>query len=378
MVKRAASNGDIAIVGAGIIGLSVAFELAGRGAEVRVYDSAEPARAASWAAAGMLAPLTERLPSGDMQQLCEQSLQLYSGFVRSIREAGGVDPHLRLDGILHVAYSAEAYAQLHRRKDELEVCGRRATLLTRSETLLAEPALGKDLAGAILVHDEGQIDNRRLGRALVSACEARGVRIHTGVSSVSVEFDARRVLGIRSDLGYVPAAAVVNAAGAWAASLQGVPAACVPPVRPVKGQMLAVQLPAGFMRHTTWVPGAYFVPRADGRLLIGATVEEAADARVTAGGVHTLLHAAVAAAPALGDFAVSETWAGLRPATPDELPCLGCTPREGYYLATGHYRNGILLAPATARLLAQAILESDRAQAEAFSVERFGTKAGIA
>ena len=377
MEKLNASNGDIAIVGAGIIGLSVAFELAGRGAAVRVYDTAEPARAASWAAAGMLAPLTERLANRDMQELCEESLQMYPDFVQSIQDAGGVDSQLRLDGILHAAFTPDAFERLRKRRDELNALGHTVSLLTRRETLLAEPVLGKNVCGSILVQGEGQVDNRRLGRALVAACEARGVRIHTGIASLAIEFDARCVLGIRTDLGYVPAAAVVNAAGASAAGLNGVPPACVPPVRPVKGQMLAIQLPSGLVRHTTWVPGAYFVPRAGGRLLVGATVEQTADARVTAAGIHDLLHAAVAAAPALGEFAVSETWAGLRPGTPDELPCLGPTSRDGYFLATGHYRNGILLAPATAHLLAQSILEGAPAQA-AFGVQRFGTKAGIA
>ncbi len=372
------TNGDVAIVGAGIIGLSVAFELAARGASVRVYDTGEPARAASWAAAGMLAPLTERLPDASMQRLCESSLRLYPAFVEAVRDASGVDPQLRLDGILHAVYDSDRYERLREHLEELHADGHSATLLTRAETLLAEPALSKDVCGGLLVDGEGQIDNRRLGRALVAACEARGVRIHTGVASLAVEFDARRVLGVRSDLGYLPASVVINAAGAWAGSLAGVPADCVPPVRAVKGQMLSIQLPLGFMRRTTWVPGAYFVPRADGRLLVGATVEDADDTRVTAGGVHALLHAATSAAPALRDFTVSETWAGLRPGTPDERPCLGSTPRLGYFLATGHYRNGILLAPATARLLADAVQNGSVEALAPFSVARFGTKAGIA
>jgi glycine/D-amino acid oxidase-like deaminating enzyme len=204
------------------------------------------------------------------------------------------------------------------------------------------------------------------------------VRIHTGVGSLALECDARRILGVRTDLGYFAAGAVINAAGASAARLNGVPPECVPPVRSVKGQMLSIQLPVGFMRRTTWVPGAYFVPRGDGRLLVGATVEEADDLRVTASGIHALLHAAVRAAPALGEFTVSETWAGLRPATPDERPCLGATSRQGYFVATGHYRNGILLAPATARLVAAAVLHNRSEPIEAFALQRFGTKAGIA
>lgn len=372
------SYGDVAIVGAGVIGLAVAFELAGRGARVRVYDRSEPAKAASWAAAGMLAPRTEHMADEDMRALCEASLQLYPDFAAAVLEAGGVDAHLRLDGILHAAYTAESFEGLRRWQAALENAGYSSQLLTREETVRAEPALGKHVAGSLLVHGEGQIDNRRLGRALAAACAARGVRIHAGVQRVSLEFDSRRVLGIRTDLGYVATEAVVNAAGAWASHVEGVPASCVPPVRPVKGEMLSIEIPAGFMRHAVWIPRGYLVPRGDGRLLVGATAKEADfDARVTAGGIHTLLDAAIAAVPALRDFSVSETWAGLRPRTPDERPFLGATPLEGYFLACGHYRNGILLAPATARLVADAI-EGRPGASTAFSLQRAGTKAATA
>jgi glycine oxidase len=357
------SGTGVAIVGAGIIGLSIAFELASRGASVRVYDTGEPARAASWAAAGMLAPLTEHLADAQMQALCEASLAMYPSFAQSVLEASGVDPHLRLNGIVHAAYSAERAAQLRERADALRAAGHAAEFLSREDVLRAEPALAKNVCGALLVHGEGQIDNRRLGRALTAACQARGVTIHTGIRNLTLEFDARRVLGVRTEVGYFAADAVINAAGAWSAQIAGVPLECVPEVRPVKGQMLALAIPPNFVRHTTWVPGAYLVPRADGRLLVGATAEEADDVRVTAAGMHSLLHAAIEAAPALRDFAVTESWAGLRPATPDERPYLGATAREGYFLATGHYRNGILLAPVTARRLAAAVLEGDRTKA---------------
>lgn len=367
------SGGDVAVIGAGIIGLAVAFELAGRGAVVRVFDTGEPARAASWAAAGMLAPRTEHLTDEPLRDLCESSLAQYPAFADSVRQASGVDPHLRLDGILHAAYSEDAYARLQEWTAKLDLAGHTAQLLSREETLRAEPALGKDVIGALLIHGEGQIDNRRLGRALAEACRTRGVRLHAGVHSLSVECDSRRVLGVRSDLGYLAAGAIVNAAGAWAARIDGVPQACVPRVYPIKGEMLAIEVPVGFIRHTTWIPRGYLVPRADGRLLVGATAKESGfDARVTAGGVEALLRAAVAAVPALRAFTITETWAGLRPATSDERPFLGATPLEGYFLACGHYRNGILLAPATARLLADAV-EHAAPVAQAFAIGRSGT-----
>jgi glycine oxidase len=174
---------------------------------------------------------------------------------------------------------------------------------------------------------------------------------------VAVEADARRVLGVRSPEGFVPASHVINAAGAWAGALPGVPESAVVPVTPVKGQMLALSMSGtAYVSRTLWVPGAYLVPRDDGRLLVGATVEDAGfDVRVTAEGVRALLDAAVRALPAIGDLALAETWAGLRPGSPDGLPFLGETAIAGYHVAAGHYRNGILLTPITAELIADEI-----------------------
>lgn len=370
--------GDVAVLGAGLIGLSIAFELAERGATVRVFDTREPARAASWAAAGMLAPFTEEIEDAALRTLCEDSLDAYPAFVERVRAASGVDPHLRLDGVLSAAYTAAGQAALTVRADELRGQGRACDLYGREATLGLEPALGKHVAGSLLVRGEGQIDNRRLGRALLAACERRGVLLRTGLRSLAIEADARRVLGVRSDAGFVPVRAVVNACGAWAGRLEGVPPDCIVPVEPVKGQMLALAIPAGFVRRTTWVPGAYVVPREDGRLLAGATVERVGfDTRVTAEGLYSLLSAVLAAAPALGSFTVTETWAGLRPGTPDERPYLGATLLDGYYLATGHYRNGILLAPATARLLADALEAGEHGPLAPFSLERSSTKSAV-
>jgi glycine oxidase len=371
MNAKLQASGDVAVIGAGIIGLSVAFELAKRGAQVRVFDTGEPARAASWAAAGILAPVTESIADEPLQRLCRFSLELYPSFVQTISNASGVDPHLQLDGIVHAAYSQDALDRLRTRAESLELCGWQTSLRDRARTLASDPALSKNVVGSLLVHGEGQVDNRRLGRALIAASELRGVKIQTAVESLRVECDARRVLGVRTDRGFFPAGAVVNAAGAWAAKVAGVPEECVPPVYPVKGQMLAIEIPIGFVRHTTWFPGGYFVPRPDGRLLVGATAENAGyDTRVTAGGLQTLLEPAVTAAPSLRDFTVSEAWAGLRPGTPDERPFLGPTSLTQFYLATGHYRNGILLAPATARMLADAIENDDAPELSEFSLER--------
>ncbi|HET7813192.1 MAG TPA: FAD-dependent oxidoreductase, partial [Candidatus Baltobacteraceae bacterium] len=297
------------VVGGGVIGLSIALELSQRGADVTVYDTGEPGRAASWAAAGMLAPRTERLANAQMQELCERSLSLYPSYAQRVHEMSGVDPHLRLNGIINAAFDDASFERMGEHAGVLSASGGRVQLLSRSDLLFTEPALSARVRGGMLLEGEGQIDNRRLGRALLAACTSRGVRVETNVRELQLEFDSRRLLGVRTSRGFRAADAAVNAAGAWASHVAGVPQECNVPVRPVKGQMLALQLPAGMVRRTTWIPGAYLVPRDDGRLLVGATVEDADDVRVTAGGVDALLHAATAAAPALRDFAISEMWA---------------------------------------------------------------------
>ena len=261
-------GGDVVIAGAGLIGLAVAFELAERGATVRVFDTGEPARAASWAGAGMLAPYTEAVDDRPFLDLCASSLAAYPEFVERVREAGGLDPKLRLDGIINAAFNEKQFDHVSGRVRDLHEAGIACELLGRAETLALEPALGASVVGAAIVGCEGSVDNRRLGRALLAACVARGVRV-SQVTSVGLECDERRALGIRTDRGFVPAGAIVNACGAWAGSLDGVPAAYLPPVFPVKGQMLALAMPDGLMRRPVWVPGAYFVPRGDGRLLSG-------------------------------------------------------------------------------------------------------------
>jgi glycine oxidase len=367
-------GGDVVVIGAGLIGLAVAFELAERGATVRVYDRGEPGRAASWAGAGMLAPHSERVPNEALLDFCASSLREYPAFVERVRAASGIDPRLRLDGVVHAAFNDADLERLQRHAQELAARNVATEMLDRSSLLSTEPWLGSDAAGGLIVGGEGCVDNRRLGRALVSACQTRGALVERS-STLRVECDERRVLGVQTDLGFVTADAIVNACGAWASQLPGVPSSCVPPIEPIKGEMLALGAPVGFVRHATWVAGAYLVPRDDGRLLVGATVESAGfDERVTARGIHELLHAALSSAPALGSFAVTETWAGLRPGTRDGLPFLGPTPIAGLFLACGHYRNGILLAPATARAMADTIENKAVAELHSFSIERRRTE----
>jgi glycine oxidase len=374
MTKMGENGGDVIVVGAGLIGLAIAFELADRGASVRVFDRGEPGRGASWAGAGMLAPYTERITDQAFLALCTASLAEYPAFVQRVYAASGVDARLHLNGVLYAAFEESELDALHRHAQELRARGVDCEMLDRAGVLAAEAWLSAGVIGGLIKSAEGYVDNRRLGRALVAACQSSSVVVERS-SRIVVECDDRRVLGVATARGFIAARSVVNACGAWAAQLAGVPRFCLPPIKPVKGQMIALAIPVGFVRRATWVPGAYLVPRDDGRLLVGATVEpEAFDERVTARGVSELLDAALAGAPALADFTPVESWAGLRPGTPDGLPILGPTLLDGFFLATGHYRNGILLAPATARLIANAIETNDVAGLEPFALGRFGTE----
>jgi glycine oxidase len=320
----------------------------------------------------MLAPYTERVEDEALLDLCAASLALYPAFARRIEAASGVSVHLRLDGIVNAAFDDERMQALRDHAAHLRERNVACAVLDRSETMVAEPSLGRHVRGALVVVGEGCVDNRRLGRALTAACESAGVAIVRNARDVAIESDARRVLGVRSDLGFAPAAHVVVATGAWSASVPGLPPSCAPPIEPIKGQMLALGTPRGFLRRTTWLPRAYLVPRDDGRLLIGATVERAGfDERVTADGMRSLLVAALEAAPSLGAFSLTETWAGLRPGTPDERPILGPVPRDGLVLATGHYRNGILLTPVTALLVADFIETGNASSLAPWLLARF-------
>jgi glycine oxidase len=266
--------------------------------------------------------------------------------VEELRGRSGVDAKLALRGTLHVFYGEGAPRGL---PADAEILDRRAAHA-------CEPMLGHDVRGAVRIACEGHVDNRRLSRALFAACAELGVRFERS-GEIALECDPRRVRGIRSERGFVATGAVVNAAGAWAGALDGVPTAARVAVKPIAGEMLALAIPAGFARSVIWCgDGIYLVPRDDGRLLVGATVlDRGFDVRVTAAGIARLLTGALRAVPALSGFALVETWAGLRPASHDGRPYIGATVLDGYVVASGHYRNGILLAPVTAQAVAAVV-----------------------
>jgi glycine oxidase len=370
---------SVVVIGAGVIGLGIAWRLATRGASVAVFDQAAAGGGASHAAAGMLAACCEAEPGEDaLVTLGRQSQALWPAFAAELEQVSGMDVALRREGTLVVALTADDQARLNHQLVFQQQLGLPLQWMTAAETRRREPHLAGKLAGAVFSPEDTQVDNRELAAALRIAAEAAGAVIHEhrGVSAVSAR--AGRVDGIiLADGTKVAADVVVLAAGAWSRSIAGVPPELRPPVRPIKGQMIALRMDAAapLLNHVVWAPGAYLVPRRDGRLLIGATVEEKGfDTSLTAGGMLTLLEAAWRVVPAVEELPIDEMWVGHRPGSRDDAPILGPAAIEGLVYATGHHRNGILLTPVTADAIARLVLDGEADPAiRPFGIERFGS-----
>ncbi|WP_432126238.1 glycine oxidase ThiO [Streptomyces sp. bgisy082] len=354
---------DVLVVGGGIIGLVTAWRAARRGLSTAVVDP-EPGGGAARVAAGMLAAVTE-LHYGEetLLGLNLASAARYPAFVAELEEAAGLDVGYRACGTLAVALDADDRAHLRELHALQTRCGLASEWLSGRECRRLEPMLAPGVRGGLRVDGDHQVDPRRLAAALVVACERAGVVFHRALAErLSVVRDRARgaVLAGGEELA---AGQTVLAAGSLSGRLAGVPDEVLPPVRPVKGQVLRLRVPpayAPFLSRTVRavVRGShvYLVPRENGELVVGATSEELGwDTTVTAGGVYELLRDAHELVPGLTELPLTETLAGLRPASPDNAPLLGPTALPGLHLATGHYRNGVLLTPVTGDVMAEAL-----------------------
>jgi glycine oxidase len=347
---------DVIVMGAGIIGLSLARELRKRGASVRVVERGEPGHEASFAAAGMLVQHGPELAAA-LKPLAESSAALYPEFVHELEDESGLRVDLRAEGSIAFLEESDMPADEARKP------------LAAEDVARLEPAVAPPPLPAWLL-DEMTVDPRALTSAALKAALHRGVEVASGSPVTELECEQGRVVGVRTTHTSYHASAVVNCCGAWAGAI----GALKFPTRPVKGQMLSVALPhQPGIRHVVRTHDVYLVPRTDGRILVGATVEEAGfDKRVDADAIQALDHAAIALVPALSEARRLEAWAGLRPGTPDDLPILGSTSLPGYFVATGHFRNGILLAPATAQVMAEVVRgETPSFDLSSFSAARF-------
>jgi glycine oxidase len=348
---------DAIVVGSGVVGLACAWRAARAGARALVLDRSDPPDGATQVAAGMLAPVGElQFREEALLEMTLASAAAFPDFVAELESATGLPTGYVRCGALHVALDRDETAELRRRYELQRSRGLEAEWLGPRACRRLEPGLAPSLHGGVHVPGEAAVDPRALCAALSSAIEAAGGELRYGVEVAGLLLDAETVRGVRmADGTEALTPAVVVAAGAWSGTAAWLPAEARPPVRPVKGQILELRGVAAepVCERIVASERVYLVPRPDGRLVVGATVEERGfDTTVTAGGVHELLREAYRLLPDVAELELSKASAGLRPGTPDNLPLIGPGAFDGLLLATGHFRNGVLLAPLTGDAIA--------------------------
>jgi len=347
---------EAAIAGGGVIGGAIALELARAGLRVAVFDRQQAGQEASWAGAGILSPAPENPGMVAMVPLGKASLALYPEFVGWVEEISGKSTGFRPKGTLEALFSHDTKAELSTIIALHHGLGLKAEPLRAEDARELEPALSEEVEAAVLRPEEGSVDNRALTTAILKAAERSGAEIFSGDGAKAIWREGNRCAGLLLQNEKVEAKWTIIAAGCFSATIEGI--APYVPVRPAKGQMAALRADDLKMERVLWSEKIYLVPRNDGRILAGATIEYAGfDKRTTAGGIGKILSGAIDLAPGLANARLEETWAGLRPDSPDHLPILGPTDVDGLLIATGHFRSGILLAPVTARLVREWITE---------------------
>jgi len=364
-------NFEAVIAGGGLIGGAIALELALAGARVAVFDQGEPGREASWAGAGILSPAPENLATIPLVPLGKASMALYPEFVARVEEISGKDVGFRAKGTLEALFSRDAARELSTHVALHHGWGLRAEAISAEDARELEAGLSPELEAAVLRPDEASVDNRALTQAVLEAARKSGAEIFAHREVQGVWREKQRCIGLLFENEKLSAKWTIIAAGAFSASIAGVDTYA--PVRPAKGQMVSLRAERLKIERVLWSNKIYLVPRNDGRILAGATVEYVGfDRKVTAGALEKLLSGAIELAPDLAHARVEETWAGFRPDSPDHLPILGPADIDGLLIATGHFRSGILLTPITARLIREWITEqSVSVDWERFSPLRF-------
>jgi glycine oxidase len=347
---------DAAIAGGGVIGGAIAMELARAGLKVAVFDRQQPGLEASWASAGILSPAPENPGMIPMVQMGKASVSLYPEFVAQVEEISGQSAGFRPKGTLEALFSHDTKAELSTIIAVHHGLGLKAEPLRAADARELEPALSEEVEAAVLRPEEASIDSRALTAAVFEAAKRSGAEIFSGNGAKAIWREGNCCKGLVLQNERVEAKWTVIAAGCFSAAIEGI--APYAPVRPAKGQMAALRADDLKIERVLWSEKIYLVPRNDGRILAGATVEHAGfDKRVTAGGIEKILSAAIELAPGLKNARIEETWAGLRPDSPDHMPIVGPTDIDGLVMATGHFRSGILLTPITARLMREWIME---------------------
>jgi glycine oxidase len=369
---------DVAIVGGGVIGTSIAFELAAEKLNVVLLDRQQPGREASWAAAGMLSPAPDSPRDIPLVPLSKESLRIYPGFVAAMEEASGQPTGYARGAALHIFFGPQADAERNDMVAEHKRLGLATEPISLEEARHEESAIGHTACAAARLPEEGTIEPRRLMETALAAARNRGVEVRADCGVSELLCERSRCTGVVAGGEKIAAKQVVVAAGCFSAAIdkkRDLLAGCAR-TRPVRGQMMALRPAAMKLRRVLRSERGYLVPRADGRVVAGSTIEETGfEKRVTPAGLQQILGGVLALCPGLADAEILETWSGLRPGTPDDLPILGPTRVEGLIAATGHYRNGILLSAVTAKLVREWVAHGRTTfDAEAYSPLRFGER----
>src|SRR5712692_2411994 len=364
---------DVVIVGGGVIGLTIARALRQRGVrDVMLIERGQLGAEASWAAGGILGPQIEADLTDDFFQLACASRDLYAAFANALRAETNVDVELDTTGTLYLGFTQEDENKLRRRFQWQTQAGLSVELLNADEARALEPCVSAKVRCALCFPNDVSVENRKLVEALAMANERLGVRLLTDCEVRAVRIEQGKVRAVETSRGVVSAPIVVLAAGAWT-SFINLPGASRIEIEPVRGQMLCFEARPQIARHVIYSSRGYLVPRRDGRVLAGSTVERVGfDKGVTDEGINDIKSMAIEIAPTIAGLLLVSSWAGFRPRAADDLPVLGpCAGIKGLIYATGHYRNGILLAPITGELIAKAIVNGELASLlKSFSPDR--------
>jgi glycine oxidase len=376
-------NFDVIVVGGGLIGASIACELAGQKLRVLILDRQQPGREASWAAAGMLSPGPDSPEALPLVPLGKESLRLYPEFVASIEEASGLTVGLAREGTFEIFAGPHELEQRDQFLADYARLGIAAESVTIPAARAIEPAVNPKAGCAAWLPGEATVDPRLLIDAVLAAAKNRGVEIFAGCAVSQILAESGQCLSVQADGQKYSAPNVVVAAGSFCSGIgeprapQAVEVARYAPAYPVRGQMMALRLSAGRLKKVLRSARGYLVPRADGRIVAGSTLEHVGFTKgTTPQGLRNIFDAAVELAPELAQAEIVEQWSGLRPGSPDHLPIIGPTDVNGLWIATGHYRNGILLAPVTTKLIRDWVVRGKtNFAAEDFSPMRFSSPA---
>ncbi len=363
---------DVIVVGGGLMGCNVAYRLAKEDMQVMVLEKSVPGAEASSAAAGILGPSVESFRDAFTLQLGRRSRELHAELAEELDELFGIDVGFRRSGVINLAFDEAKQAEIDAQASALGAQGVHCDLWARDELLSEEPSCNPDARGALHVAEDAQVEPKALLSAVAIGAEHEGAVFRTGSAVRSIVADGDRVRGVQVDGEVIEAEWVVVAAGSWTTLIPGIRLAANT-IYPVRGQMLATDTRPPIFRRIVFGGGGYVVTRPDGHVLCGSTEEHVGFARdITFGGMADVIRTARQIAPALENAAIRDHWSSFRPGTPDGLPLVGETHVERLLLASGHYRNGILLAPLTAELIAEAIAEKPSSrEAQALSPRRF-------